>query len=162
MATGDTLSRFRPGEANFPPTSQTGSILVSEERVLSFPDDGDNPCRFGGKISRSYAGTTGARVRVTLSMASATAGDLDLFVAWERRVGKSLRTRTFATPGSRLNMAVPSNQGEEFNISFNFDDGTAMDSVAAGDFFALRVRRRGTTDAAAGDMLIHEVEIEER
>lgn len=163
MASGDTLLVFTALD-NEPPSSNaaTGDLRNSHP-VLDFDDTTNEEAVFSGVMPQHYAGTTGVTVYIHYSMSSATSGDIDWDVSFER-IGdqqQDVDTDSFAAVNSVDNTTVPGTSGNVDVVSIAFTDGADMDSVAAGELFRIKVTRDAASDTASGDAELHAVEIRE-
>lgn len=163
MASGDTLLTFSAYDG-VPPTSNPATFGVRNQHPVLFFDDTTNESTvFECVMPRSYAGTTGVTVYIHYSMATATSGDIDWDVAFER-VGdqqQDVDSDGFAAVNSVDNTTVPGTSGNVDIVTVAFTDGADMDSVAVGEKFRLKVTRDGASDTATGDAELHCVEIKE-
>lgn len=162
MASGDTLGGFMP-RANQPPTT---NYATPDERnnhpVLDFDDTTNEDAIFAGILDRAY-GAGGVTVVLKVSLSSATTGDTDWDVSWER-VGDEVQdidSDGFAAVNSSDNNTVPATSGDVQDITITFTEGADMDSVAAGEAYRLKVTRDAASDTAVGDAELWGVEIRE-
>lgn len=161
-ATGDTLLIFRPQD-NEPPSS---NFATSDTRnlhpVLDFDDTTNESAVFSAVMPRSYAGG-GLTVYIHYSMTSATSGDIDWDVAFERIGDQQQDTDSdgFAAAQSTDNTTVPATSGFVDIITVTFTDGAQMDSIAVGEGFRMKVTKDAASDTAAGDGELRFVEIKE-
>ncbi|KKL04943.1 hypothetical protein LCGC14_2611000, partial [marine sediment metagenome] len=85
MASGNTLLIFRPQD-NEPPSANFATIdnrVGTTHPVLDFDDTTNESAVFSATMPRSYAGG-GLTVYIHYAMTSATSGDIDWDVAFER------------------------------------------------------------------------------
>lgn len=133
--------------------------------VLDFDDTTDESIDFGGLIPRNYA-SGGFTVTVGWMATSATTGTISLDVSFMSVTDDAddLDTKAFAA-ANNANSTTASASGEVKYQTITFTDGADSDSVAAGEYFRLRVTRdaNGTTstDNMTGDMELVFVEIKE-
>lgn len=163
MASGDTLLVFT-AEMNQPPATNPATLdWRNRHPVLDFVATVTSEYAiFTGVMPQSYAGTTGVTVYIHYSMATATSGDVDWDVFWER-IGdgqQDVDADDWGTANSVDGTTVPGTSGLVDIVSVAFTDGADMESVAAGELFRLRVMR-DIADTAAGDAELHSVEIRE-
>jgi hypothetical protein len=113
-------------------------------------------------MPRTYAGG-GVTVYLHYAMTSATADTVDWDVAWERIGDQQLDidADSFAAVNSVDNTTVPGTAGLVDVVSVAFTDGADMDSVAAGEYFRLKVTRDAASDDATGDAELLFVELKE-
>jgi hypothetical protein len=163
VASGDTLVIFTP-QANEPPASNYATLDTRNSHwVLDFDDTTNESAVFTGVMPRSYAGTTGVTVYIHYSMSSATSGDIDWDVAFER-IGdqqQDVDSDGFAAVNSVDNTTVPATSGFVDIVNITFTDGADMDSVAVGEKFRLKLTRDAASDTASGDAELHAIEIKE-
>lgn len=162
MASGNTLLVFTP-QCNEPPASNFATLDTRNQHpVLDFHPTTDESAVFSGVMPQHYAGG-GVTVYLHYAMTSATSGDVDWDVAFER-IGdqqQDIDSDSFATVNSVNNTTVPGTAGLVDIVSIPFTDGADMDSVAAGEGFRLKVTRDASSDTAAGDAELLFVEIRE-
>lgn len=162
MASGDSLLTFHPFH-NEPPASNYMTLDTRNGHpVLDADDTVNEDAIFTGVMPQHYAGG-GVTVRIGYSMTSATTGDVDLDVAFER-IGdqqQDVDADGFAAVNSVDNTTVPGTSGNVDVVSVTFTDGADMDSVAAGELFRIKITRDAASDTAAGDLEIHFLAIEE-
>lgn len=162
MSSGDTLLTFGP-KSNEPPLSNYATLDTRNEHlVLDFDPATNESAVFSLILPRLYAGG-GMVVYLHYSMASATSGDIDWDVAFER-VGdqqQDVDSDSFAAVQSVDNTTVPGTSGLVDIVSIAFTDGAQMDSIAVGEKFRLKVTRDAASDTAGGDAELHAVEIKE-
>jgi hypothetical protein len=162
MASGDTLVIFTALH-NEPPASNMATLdLRNQHPVLDFDASTNESAAFAGVMPRHYDGG-GVTVYLHYAMSSATSGDVDWDVAWER-VGdqqQDIDSDGFAAVNSVDNTTVPGTSGNVDIVSVTFTDGADMDSVAVGEGFRLQVTRDAASDTAAGDAEIRFIEIKE-
>lgn len=163
MASGDTLLSFTP-QANEPPSSNYATLDTRNGHpVLDFNDSAPNESAvFSAVMPRSYAGG-GLTVYLHYAMTSATSGDVDWDVAFER-IGdqqQDIDSDGFAAVNSVDNTTVPGTAGNVDIVNVTFTDGADMDSIAVGEGFRMKVTRDGASDTASGDAELRFVEIKE-
>ena len=162
MASGDTILIFTPLH-NEPPTSNPATIDTRNlHPVLDFDASTNEHAVFSAIMPRSYAGG-GITVRLHYAMSSATSGDIDWDVAFERIGDQQLDidADSFAAVNSVDNTTVPGTSGNVDIVDVTFSDGADMDSVAVGEAFRLKVTRDAAADSASGDAELLAVEIKE-
>lgn len=162
MASGNTLLVFQPHD-NEPPASNYATIdQRNGHLVLDFDASTNESAVFGGVMPQHYGGG-GVTVYLHYAMSSATSGDVDWDVAFER-VGdqqQDIDSDSFSAVNSVDNTTVPATSGNVDVVSVAFTDGADMDSVAAGEYFRIKVTRDAASDTAAGDAELVAVEIRE-
>lgn len=162
MASGDTLCIFFPQD-NEPVASNYATLdLRNVHPVLDFDASTNESAVFTGLMPQHYDGG-GVTVYIHYAMSSATSGDIDWDVAFER-IGdqqQDIDSDSFAAVNSVDNTTVPGTSGNVDVVSVAFTDGADMDSVAAGETFRLKVTRDAASDTATGDAELVAVEIRE-
>ncbi len=162
MASGDTLLIFSPHDDE-PPASNFATLdLRNGHPVLDFDDTANESAVFSGVMPRTYGGG-GLTVYIHFSMTSATSGDVDWDVAFER-IGdqqQDLDSDGFAAVNSVDNTTVPGTSGLVDIVNVTFTDGADMDSIAVGEKFRIKITRDAASDTATGDAELAAVEIKE-
>lgn len=162
-ASGDTLLIFRPQD-NEPVSSNFATLDTRNlHPVLDFDASTNESAVFSAVMPRSYAGTTGLTVFIHYAMTSATSGDIDWDVAFER-IGdqqQDMDSDGFAAVNSVDTTTVPGATGDVDIVSIAFLDGADMDSIAVGEGFRMKVTRDAANDSATGDAELRFVEIKE-
>lgn len=162
MASDDTLLTFHPYN-NEPPASNYATLDIRNQTpVLDFDDSTNESAVFSGVMPRAYAGG-GLTVYLHYAMSSATSGDVDWDVAFER-IGdaqQDIDSDSFAAVNSVDNTTVPGTSGHVDIVSVAFTNGADMDSVAVGEKFRIKVTRDAASDTASGDAELVAVEIKE-
>jgi hypothetical protein len=162
MASGDTLIIFTPLH-NEPPASNPATLDTRNQHpILDFNDTTNEDAVFSAVMPRNYAGG-GVTVYLHYAMTSATSGDVDWDVAFER-IGdqqQDIDGDGFAAVNSVDNTTVPGTSGNVDIVNVAFTDGADMDSVAVGEGFRLKVTRDAVSDTATGDAELRFLEIKE-
>lgn len=162
MASGDTLLVFTP-LANEPPSANYATLdLRNYHPVLDFDDTTNESAVFTGVMPRQYA-SGGVTVYIHYAMTSATSGDIDWDVAFERIGDQELDidSDSFAAVNSVDNTTVPATSGNVDIVSVAFTDGADMDTVSIGESFRLKITRDAASDTSTGDAELIAVEIKE-
>lgn len=165
MASGNTLCVFFPQAGEPPATNYPTLDLRNGVLVLDFDDTTDESIEFAGFMPRHYGGG-GITVTVGWMATSATTGTISLDVAFKSVTDDvdDLDTKAFAA-ANNANPTTASATGEVDYVTITFTDGADMDSVAAGEYFRLKITRdaNGTTstDNMTGDMELVFIEIKE-
>lgn len=162
MASGDTLLIFT-ALFDEPPASNAASLdLRNNHPVLDFDASTNEDAVFRAVMPQSYAGG-GVTVYLHYAMSSATSGDIDWDVSFERIGDQQLDidADSFAAVNSVDNTTVPATSGNVDVVSVTFTNGADMDSVAAGEGFRIKVTRDAASDTATGDAEVVTVEIRE-
>lgn len=165
MASGDTLAVFFPQDGEPPSSAYATLDTRNGVAVLDFDDTTDESIEFGGFMPRHYDGG-GFTVLVGWMATSATTGAISLDVAFKSVSDDAddLDTKAFAA-ANNANPTTASATGEVDYVEIAFTDGADSDSVAAGEYFRLKITRdaNGTTstDDLSGDMELVFVEVRE-
>lgn len=162
MASGDSLLVFNAAHG-VPPSSNAATFDTRNQHVvLDFDASTNESAIFEGVMPQHYAGG-GVTVYIHYAMSSATSGDIDWDVAWER-IGdqqQDIDSDGFAAVNSVDNTTVPGTSGNVDIVSVAFTDGADMDSVAVGEAFRLLITRDSVSDTATGDAELLRISIEE-
>jgi hypothetical protein len=145
MASGDTLLIFTPLHNEPPSTNPATLDTRNQHPVLDFD------------------ATTNEDAVFHYAMSSATSGDVDWDVAFER-IGdqqQDIDSDGFAAVNSVDNTTVPGTSGNVDIVNVTFTDGADMDSVAVGEGFRMKITRDAASDTATGDAELRFVEIKE-
>lgn len=163
MASGDTLLVFTPASlVSGTATPDVRGASNQETTVLDFNDTTNQEAIFQGILPRHY-GNSGVTVYLHYAMSTATSGDVDWDVAFER-IGdqqQDIDSAGFAAVQSVDNTTVPGTSGLVDIVSVAFTNGAQMDSVAVGEAFRLSVIRDAVSDTATGDAELVAVEVKE-
>lgn len=162
MASGQTLARFTP-QNNQPPASAYATPDVRNGiLVLDFDAATDESAVFVDILPRNYL-SGGLTITLHIMHSSATSGT-SRWQAQIERMNTDEDSDSFATAQSAA-CAVNGTSGIISTCVITFTDGAAMDSLAAGEPFRLKITRDadGTTgtDDATGDAELVAVEIKE-
>lgn len=162
MASGDTLLVFKPQDNEPPSTNYATLDTRNSHWVLDFDATTNEDAVFSSVLPRSYAGS-GITVYIHYAMTSATTGDIDWDVAFERIGDQQLDidADSFATAQSVDNTTVPGTSGFVDIVNVAFTNGAQIDSIAVGESFRLKVTRDATSDTATGDAELYAVELKE-
>lgn len=162
MATGETLLIFTP-QNNQPPTTNFATLDTRNSHlVLDFDASTNESAVFGSVMPRNYSGG-GITVYIHYAMSSATSGDIDWDVSFER-IGdqqQDIDSDGFAAVNSVDNTTVPGTSGFVDIVNVTFTDGADMDSIAVGESFRMKVTRDAASDTATGDGELKDVELKE-
>lgn len=153
MASGDSLITFYARD-NEPPTTATEFATPGSRagaagqliEVLLFDDTAaDEKADFGGAMPLHYAGTTGITVTIGYMMTTDITGTMTWSVAFKSVTDDvdDMDTKAFAAANT-ISPTVPTAAGEIGYEDVTFTDGADMDSVAAGEYFRMRVMRTDT------------------
>jgi len=165
MASGDSLC-YVSALMNEPPSSNYAKFDTRNSvPVLDFDDTTDQTAEFGLLMPRHYGGG-GVTVTVGWAATTATTGTISLDVAFKSISDDAddLDTKAYAA-ANNANPTTASVSGEVDYATITFTDGADMDSVAAGEYFRLKVTRDAdgttSTDNMTGDMELVFVEVRE-
>ena len=115
-------------------------------------------CQWSGVAPQGWTGAVTALVYYI--MASATSGDVDVDVSLEAVTDADETDLdagdSFDTANSTDNTTVPATAGYLDVVSVTL---TNADSIAAADYFRLKLTRDAASDTAAGDMYVLAVEL---
>lgn len=157
------LATFKPAD-NEPPASNFATLDTRNSRpCLDFDTTTQEEAIFFGRMPRYYA-SGNIIVEVLWAAATATTGTIGWDVTFERiEVGTlDLDSDGWATAQTITAATVPGTSGVTARTSVTITAGAAgTDSIAAGDFFRLRVRRDVANDTATGDAELYGVEVRE-
>lgn len=165
MASGDTLYIFTP-QSNEPPASAYATLDTRNAHVcLDFDGSTDEEAVFSGILPRQYAGG-GLTVNILVGFTSATTGTSRWQAAFERTDLSGLDLDADSFPAFQSGTAAaPGTSGQLVNSAITFTAGAAMDSLAVGERFRLKIRRDadGTsgTDDIATDAEVFAIEVKE-
>lgn len=162
MASGDTLIVFPILSAQPPASNPAIRVLRNQRWVARFDDTTNETLHFSSILPRHYAGG-GITVYLHYCMQTATSGDVDWDVAFERIGDQQLDidSDSFATVNSVDNTTVPGTLGLIDIVSIAFTDGADMDSITVGEAFRMLVTRDGASDTASGDAELFMIELKE-
>lgn len=150
---------FTPESAHFPSSNPAALTLINRRPVLAFDAATDESAYWTGIAPQGLTGTITAIVHYI--MASATSGVVYFQAALEAITpGDAVDLDagdSFDTANSG-NGTVPATAGYEQSISITM---TNADSIAAGDYFRLRLNRDAdnASDTASGDVYVLGVEL---
>lgn len=153
-----TRFEFTPGGAEYPSSNFPEYRPVNARPVLAFDAATNETCYWTFVAPQGI--TTPLTAIVSIMMASATSGDVDIDVALEAVTsGDSTdldAATSFDTANSTDNTTVPGTAGYMTQISVTL---TNADSIAAGDLVRLSLTRDAASDTASGDMYVLAVEL---
>lgn len=162
MASGDTLAVFTPLHNEAPASNYATLDTRNAHPCLDFDAATNEDAVFSTVMPRHYGGG-GVTVYLHYAMTSATSGDIDWDVAFER-IGdqqQDIDSDGFAAANSVDNTTVPGTSGLVDIVNVTFTDGADMDSIAVGESFRIKVTRDAASDTATGDAELVKVEIKE-
>lgn len=169
MASGDTLLILTPLH-NTPPATlfatldmMVGASTPAENvPVLDFDDTTVEYADFYCVMPRTYSG--GGVTLTFYHSAAATSGVFGINAAFRRVADdvEDLDTTAQTYDYNEVAATVASAAGEVAYDTLAFTDGADMDSVVAGDYFILRIKRNTSVSSdATGDCSINAIEIKE-
>ncbi len=157
----NTRMIFLPFAAEFPATNYPQLTLVNRRPVLAFDASTDECCYWTGIAPQGLTGTLAAVV--TYMMASAMSGKVDFEGSIEAVSDGDAADLdagdSFDTTNEISAPTVPGTAGYIDQITITL---TNKDSIAAGDYFRLKLMRDaddGTNDTATGDCYVLTVEL---
>lgn len=155
-----TRATFTPYAAEFPSTAFPQLTLSNRRPVLAFDAVTQETCQWTGIAAQGFTGTVTAVI--SYIMATATANLVDFEVSLEAVTDGDATdldaVDSFDTVNS-ANATVPGTAGHIGQLSVTL---TNADSIAAGDYFRLKVSRDAddaTNDTATGDCHVLSVEL---
>lgn len=152
MASGDLLCKFFPHDNEPPATNYATLDLRNYHPCLDFDGAADEEAVFSDELPRNYAGG-GLTVYLHVAFTSATSGNAYWQVAIERMDDGTLDldADSFAAfVGAAGNPNGTS--GIMTLVTLTFTAGAAMDSLAVGEMFRLKVRRDADGSAGTDDV----------
>lgn len=155
MATGTILLTV-PG--NFDTTAPPGLGFFNSKPRMLFDDTTDEFCHWTFRMPQDYA--SALVLKVQYSMASATSGNVVIscdVMAVSDGDAAAVDSDSYDTTNASSTITVPATAGYIDEISLSLSNA---DSVAAGDFVAIRFFRDGSADSATGDMELIAASIE--
>lgn len=148
---------FTPKSADYPASNFPQYQLVNRRPVLSYDATTNETAEWTHKMPAFTGALTAV---VSYIMATATSGDVDIDVSIEAVTDADTTDLdagdSFDTVNSTDNTTVPGTAGYMDEVSVTL---TNADSIAAGDYFRLRVTRDAASDTAAGDLHLLAVEL---
>lgn len=152
---------FGPMAAEFPSSNYPQLTLSNRRPVLAFDAGTQETCWWTSSAPQGLTGTITAVI--TYAMANATTNLVEFEVSLEAiSDGDAVDTDaadSFDTVNSSGGITVPGTAGHIDQVSVTL---TNADSIAAGDYYRLKVSRDaddGTNDTAAGDCYVLTVEL---
>jgi len=153
-----TLFVFTPNAAEFPASNFPQLMLVNRRPVLAYDVATNETAQWTAVAPQGI--TTPCKALVFYIMASATSGDVDVDASVEAVTDGDATDLdagdSFDAVNSVDNTVVPGTAGYLDVISVTL---TNIDSIAAGDYFRLRITRDAASDTASGDMYVLAVEM---
>jgi hypothetical protein len=152
MASGNTMCVFTPMD-NEPPATIFAVLNVRNAHpTLDFDGSTDWEAVFTGVLPRNYAGG-GLTVLLHIMFTSAVSGNSSWQVAFERMDDSTLDTDADSFAAFLQAQCTPNGaSGVMTLISIAFSSGAAMDSLAAGEMFRLKVHRDADGTAGTDDI----------
>jgi hypothetical protein len=130
--------------------------------VLDFDDGTNESICFDSIMPQQYRGGD-IEVRIHYAMTSATSGDVDWSVKFDRVAANALDidSASYSTSTSSLNNTVPSTSGQIGIATISVSSGSDMDNIVAGALYRMCITRGASADTATGDAELIAVEIRE-
>ena len=150
--------------SNEPPAAGAASADTRNGHpVLDFDDAANESAVFSSAMAADYA-HGGLAVELHFAMTTATGGEVDWLVAFER-IGdrrQDLDEDGFAAAKSADGCPVPERCGNVAVARLEFADGAEIDYLGPGDGFRIKITRDAQNDTAAGDAELRLVVLRER
>lgn len=151
------VRNWRSSDASFPAANYAGLATRNAHPVLTFDTTTGETCYFYGVIPDNY---NGEGLTFELWYCSpATTGTIGWLVALEKLDGLDIDADSFAADQTITAATVSGTAGTVQSSTVNIADGTAMDSLVAGDSFRLRLTRNVANDTAADDAQVLQAEL---
>lgn len=162
MASGNTLLEFFPNGAEFPASNYATLDTRNNHSCADFDTTTGETLYFTGIVPQNYSGG-GLTIYLHWAASTATTGTIGWLIAIERigAAQQDVDSDGFASDVTVTATTVPGTSGHVSITSGAFSSGAAMDSLAAGESFRLRVTRDVANDTAAGDAELYAVEVRE-
>jgi hypothetical protein len=165
MASGDTLAAL-PALAALPPSSNYATQDVRNIiPVCDFDDTTQETMYFVFEVPRNYAsgGVTVYAIWMATSAVAGGGGTIGWDVSFARMndANQDVDSLAFAAAQSITAAIVPANAGQIKTTNVAVSNGANMDSVAAGEWCCMRLRRDVANDTAVGDAELIGVEVKE-
>ena len=153
MASGDLLAQFTALH-NEPPAANFAQLDTRNAHpVLDFSGTADEEAVFRASIPPNYSGG-GLTVQLLVAFTSAQSGtsrwqaDIERILAGTLDIDADSFTGTFQSAGLTAN----GTSGIPDTVSITFTSGAQMDSLAAGEWFRLKVRRDADGTSGTDDI----------
>lgn len=163
MASSETLFVGLPFGNEYTGSNYASLGARNGHPTLDFDDTTDETAIWTGVLPTKYSGN-GITILIRANAASATSGNYIMTAAIERIDTGTLDidADSFASSGSAT-VACSGTSGINTETSISFASGAAMDSLAAGETFRLKITRNSSSgsDTVVGDMRVMSVEIRE-
>ena len=162
MASNDTLLIFSPLH-NEPPAADYATFDTRNSHpVLDFQATSAESAVFTAIMPRNY-GAGGVTVYIHYAMSTATSGNIDWLVAFERIGDQQLDIDddSFAAAQATTATTVAGTAGLVDIVNIAFTNGAQMDSIAVGESFRMKVTRDAPNDTASGDSELVALEVKE-
>lgn len=160
---GFQLESSPPASSSAQETTVAGTSTPAENfRVLAFDQTGPEYWDYKIWLSPKYAG---GGLTIILKFGAAVSTNNVRWGAALRRIEDTddldTTAHTYDYNDVAADVAVPGTVGQTKNATITFTNGADMDSVAAGEFFWLRIRRTAATSNAAGDAYLYGISVRE-
>ncbi|MHC4181775.1 MAG: hypothetical protein ACYSR0_00300 [Planctomycetota bacterium] len=164
MASSETLVIFMPAANEPPSASQATFDTRNQHLILDYDASTSKVAVFSAILPSNYAGG-GLDISAHTSYSTATAGSAVMNFYFERIGNEQADLDDAAGFAAAASMAidVPLTSGSVNIKTINVTDGAAIDSIAVGDKFRLKVERdcNNATDDATGDLELSGVHLSE-
>lgn len=162
MASGDTLAKFFPQQAEQPSSNYGSYATRNAHGLIEFDDTTQQAVMFKDILSRNYSGG-GVTVYVHWGAKTAITGTGGWVVDFERVSNnqQDIDSDGFGATSTVTAVTVPGTSGFITINSVAVTNGTNMDSIAVGEGYRLRIRRDVANDNAVGNLQLWGVEIKE-
>ncbi len=163
MASGNTLIVWTPLD-NVTPVSAPATLDTRDGTVcLDFNDTSAESAYFIGIMPSHYSGG-GLSPRIYWAATSAQGtGTVGWLIDFDRVAasGQNVAVSGFGNVTTAAAVSAPTSAGQIQITSVAIATGSAIDSVAAGDYFKFRLRRDVSSDFMIGDAELYGIELRE-
>jgi hypothetical protein len=149
MASGDTLVAIHPWSGSGPTTNYATRDTRNNHEVLDFDGSTDEEAYFLFYVPSNYSGN-GLTAELDVGFTSATSGTSRWQADIERmdRGATDFDSDSFTGSFESAAGAAPGTSGQTVKVSIAITSGAQMDSLAAGEWARLKIRR--DADATSG------------
>jgi hypothetical protein len=142
---------FKPADNEAPLSNPATIDTRNNHPVLNFDDTTSEVAIFSGVLPSTYAGG-GINVAVHWCTLTATTGTVGWLVAIERiGTSQNIAADSFASDATITATTCAGSAGQVSITTVNISNGSAMDSLAAGEGFRIRIKRDVANDNVSGD-----------